>query len=530
MKRIIGSASIISACILLSRVLGFLRDMLCTGFFGPVWDAFAFAFTIPNLFRRLFGEGALSAAFIPTFSHYLNNEKHSETIRFINIVITILFGFLTLIALLVILLTFIVPLVIPLDPNSSFSPIFFKLLRIMIPYMPLICLVALLQAILNSLKHFAMPALASVFLNICWISGFVIASLTQTTDENKVLIMAWAILIGGILEVVIQIPPLVSRKITYRPQINFAHPGFREVVRLMGPTIFGLAVFQINLLADYIIAQIFVPEPGAISALYFANRLMQFPFALIGISMATAVFPFLAEYVAKNNVKGMLGELKHILALSLFVGLPASIGLVVTAEPLINWAFSALPASLFHINAFSASAIARTANVLIFYSIGIWSYSAVQIINRAFYSLKDMTTPVRIGIYTVAANLAMNLILVGPLREGGIALATAISSFLNLFILLAVLGKKSAQLSNSDSHLVISFIKSLIPFIISSLLMGIGCYWAIRFVPIFPEIIPETLRIIGITLLGALLYLVLAYLFHRKFLKETFRIIFSKRI
>lgn len=522
MRSVISSASVISACILLSRILGFVRDMLCTGFFGMAWDAFVLAFQIPNLFRRLFGEGALSAAFIPTFSQYIHNKTHPETMRFLSVMITILFGFLALVAGLVIGGTLIAPVIAPSLKAHPFIMMSFKLLRIMIPYMPLICLVALLQAILNSYKHFTMPALASVVLNICWIGGFVIAARIGTTDENKVLIMAWAILIGGVMEVLMQIPALWAKKVTYKPAVDLAHPGFREVLRLMGPTVFGLAVFQINLVMDYVIAKAFIPESGAISALYFGNRLMQFPFALIGVSLATVIFPLLAEYVAKNDIKGMARQFSHSLSLALFVAIPASVGLIVLARPLIHWAFYVLPGGLFKIEAFSAESIQRTAAVLLFYSLGIWAYSAVQLVNRAFYSLKDMKTPVTVGIYTVGANFILNIILVQFLKESGIALATSIAAVLNLVILLKLLGKRiNAAVPEIHQGLFLShFMKAMILPLVFSLIMGGVCYWGLGLLPESERIGPETIRIVGLVVLGAACYALLSLVFQRKLVKE----------
>ena len=525
-KSILGSAGIISACILLSRILGFLRDVLCTGFFGPFWDAFIFAFQIPNLFRRLFGEGALSAAFIPTLSSYLNQKPFSEALRFINIIITLLFGLLSLLAGVVILFTFILPMIAPdlVQPTKAFSPLFLKLLRIMIPYMPLICLVALLQAILNSLKHFLIPALASVVLNVCWIGGFIAAGFINGSDEKKVMIIAWSVLIGGILEVLMQLPPLWKRKIIYKPEVSFTHPGLKEVLRLMGPVIIGLAVFQVNLFIDNLIALLMVPESGAISALYYGNRLMQFPFALIGVSLATAAFPFLADYVAKNDISGMFVELNKALRIALFVGLPASIGLLVLAEPVIHWSFYSVPSSLFHIKAFSLDAVSRTTFVLIFYAIGIWSYGAVQITNRAFYSLKDMITPVKIGIYMVVTNFILNIILVVPLKESGIALATTASSILNLLILLYVLGKKSRRIIPDTRDSILSgFIKSLIMPLFCSLLMGAICYLGVRYLPQAPNLLWETIRVLGLVGFGIGSYMGLSKIFQSTLLNEVIR-------
>lgn len=525
---VIKHAGIVSICILISRILGFIRDILCTGFFGPVWDAFIFAFTIPNLFRRLFGEGALSAAFIPTLSHYMEKKSRSETLHFINIIITLLFGSLSILAGLVILTTFIIPAIAPslAENSTAFSALFLKMLRIMIPYLPLICLVALLQAILNSYKHFLMPALASVVLNLCWIGGFIVAGAMHDTDEKKVTVIAWAILIGGILEVLIQIPILLKKKITFKPAISFNHPGLKEVLRLMIPTIFGLAVFQINLILDYTIAKIFIKEPGAISALYYGNRMMQFPFALIGISLATAFFPFMAQRAAKKDYKGLISTLSDALRIALFVGIPASIGLIILAKPIIHWAFFTMPSALFHIKSFPVDAILRTTTVLIFYSIGVWAYGAVQITNRAFYSLKDMKTPVKIGILMVIVNVIMNLTLVWSLKESGIALATTISSILNLFILIIILNKKiKALITVSDPEkpgksLLSSMLKQMLLPTLCSLLMGIICYIGMKYLPESQTALSETIQIITLVIIGIISYLGFSYLIQRKSLKE----------
>ena len=521
---VIKNAGVISACILLSRILGFIRDVLISGFFGKALDAFVFAFQIPNLFRKLFGEGALSAAFIPTLSHYLNEKPYAETIRFINIMITLLFGFLSLIAGLVILTTFALPALFPsFMAAQGFSELFLKLLRIMIPYLPLVCVVALLQAVLNSLKHFMMPALASVVLNICWIGGFLVADKIGTSDENKVAIMAWSILVGGVMEIAIQIPILLKKKITFKPIIDFKHPGLKEVLTLMLPTVFGLAVFQVNLFMDSIIAKAFIKDAGALSALYLGNRLMQFPFALIGISLATALFPYLAELAAKKDYSGMMSELSKALRIVLFVGIPASLGLMILAELIVHWSFFTLPTALFPKRVVDINAIARTTNVLIFYSLGIWSYGAVQIINRAFYSLKDMKTPVKIGIYTVIANVVLNIALVFPFKESGIALATTISSIMNLAILLYVLNRKANRLTSAAAppmSLLGSLAKQSILPLICSLLMCAICLAGLRYIPKYDSLIGDTIKTLSLVTVGALSYLGFSYLIQHKSIKE----------
>jgi len=522
-----GSARILSGCILLSRILGFIRDMLCGGFFGWVWDAFVLAFTIPNLFRRLFGEGALSSAFIPTFSDYLTHKPQSETQRFINIVTTTLAVILGGIALIIIGVSFLLPQVMTSDKNPDYIPLFALLLRIMIPYLPIICLVALLTAILNSLKHFVVPALASVVLNISWIAAFVIAPLMTKDPERQVVIIAWAIIIGGVFELLMQIPPLLARGFSYKPAWQFNHPGVKETMRLMGPATFGLAVFQINLLVDYIIALSFVRTDGAISALYFGNRIMQFPLALIGISLATASFPFLTEYVSRNNLVELKKEVGRTLRLAMFVAIPAGIGLIVLVGPIVDLGFNILPKVMFKAKGFDAGATSRTALVLAFYSLGIWAYCGLQIINRVFYAFKDTKTPVRVGIWTVAANLVLNIILVQFLAEGGIALATAVTAMANFFILFYLAQKKIAVPSSDASgqgwqreDFSLPFLKSLVV----SLVMGNFCYLALfgsyHLVTGMPLVLGGIIQVCLPLLVGVISYFVLSWFLQRAQLKE----------
>lgn len=518
---VLGSAKIISGCILLSRILGFVRDMLCSGFFGWIWDAFALAFTIPNLFRRLFGEGALSSAFIPTFSDYLQHKERSETQNFINIIATALAVLLSLIALLVIGVSFIIPYLFKSAQYPEYVPLFAKLLRIMIPYLPIICLVALLSAILNSLKHFTMPALASVVLNISWIAAFIIAPLVSADRQQQVVIIAWAIIIGGLLELVMQIPVLLKYKIGYKPKLDLKHPGVKEILRLMGPATFGLAVFQINLLVDYMIALYFVRTEGAISALYFGNRIMQFPLALIGISMAIAVFPYLAECVSRNNICEMKQELSRSLRLTMFIALPASIGLIVLAQPLVDLSFNVLPKLLFKVKGFTEQPVHRTTMVLAFYALGIWAYCGLQIITRAFYAFKDMKTPVKIGIRVVFANFILNIIFVQFLQEGGIALGTAITSIVNFFILFWMIQKNIGKWERSD------LARSFVINGIITILMGVVCYLSLFFFPYkLQDATKEALLWIGLMRLfiplfvGMGFYMLVASIFKRPELKE----------
>jgi len=248
-----SSVRIISVCTFLSRILGLARDMICASIFGTgmVWDAFAVAFKIPNLFRRLFGEGALSAAFIPIFTEHIEKRGRAEAIAFVNVIATVLIIILGGIVLLGEGSFFAIPRIFHVQEKWQ---LVFKLSIIMFPYVFFICLVAFMGSVLNTLHHFFMPAFAPVVMNICWILGAVLAPYTGKTLEKMIYAVAIATFLSGLVQVIIHIPVLRRKELYYRPILQFSDPGLKLVLARMGPVVFGLAVVQINVLVDSIIA------------------------------------------------------------------------------------------------------------------------------------------------------------------------------------------------------------------------------------------------------------------------------------
>lgn len=428
-----------AGCTLLSRVLGLVREILAARIFGLgwIWDAFAMAFQIPNLFRRLFGEGALSAAFVPVFAEHLQTGREAESRRLMGGVLGVLAAGLGAVAAFGIAASVLLPGVLAgrLDPeNARWFDLFFSLLAILLPFLPLICVVAILTAILNVHKHFTMPALAAAVLNVVWVAAFLVLPHYLHGDEALVRGLCWAIVLGGVLELLIQIPPLVSRRVRIEWNLDWRQPGMRQVGRLMGPTVFGLAVVQFNLLLDSVIAQACVPGDGAVSALYYANRLLQFPLALIGTAMGTVAFPFFADHAARKDEPGLAREVTRSLGLVLAIGLPATVGLAVLAEPIC--------ALLFQGDRFTPADSTRAGTALLYYASGVWAFCGLQIVTRAFYALQDTATPMRVGMWTVGLNLALNLTLVAWMREAGIALGTTITAAVNLFLLVRLLRRR----------------------------------------------------------------------------------------
>ncbi|MHC4268796.1 MAG: murein biosynthesis integral membrane protein MurJ [Planctomycetota bacterium] len=487
-KSFLKSAKTVSLCTLLSRILGLARDIVCASFFGTslAWDAFVVAFKIPNLFRRLFGEGALSAAFIPVFTEYLETKDKKDAWELVNVTGTLLFIILGSLVVLAEITFSVIPSVFSLNQKWE---LVLSLLLITFPYVLFICMVAFAMAVLNSLKHFLMPALAPVALNVCWILGAIfLTPLFGDTLDNKIFGIAIAILIGGMIQLAMQLPVLKKERISFRLSLNFSHPGLRRIVALMLPIIFGLAVVQINVLMDSLIAISFAKPPGgaesfsiagktipypletgAASVLYYGDRLIQFPLGVFGIAMATAVFPFFSTYAARKDWTSFTETLNQAVRVVLFIGIPASLGLILLRGPLVELFYER--------NAFTEESTYRTANVILFYSLGVWAYSASHVIIRAFYSIQDTVTPVKIGAAIIVLNLILNLTLIWFLREGGLALATATSAIIQIIILFSILHRKLKITGHKQIFL------SALKTIIATFLMCITCWITLKMVP-----------------------------------------------
>ncbi|MCQ4575005.1 MAG: murein biosynthesis integral membrane protein MurJ [Candidatus Brocadiales bacterium] len=449
----IRSASTISLCTLLSRVLGLTRDILCASVFGTgmVWDAFSVAFRVPNLFRRLFGEGALTAAFVPVFTEYLEKRDERESWRLVSVVATVLGLFLGLLVVLGEVVFYILPRLTPLSEKWQ---LVLELLAVMFPYMPLICLAALISAVLNCLRHFLMPALSPVILNVCWIAGLLfLAPMMGDTQEEKIFGVALAILIAGVLQYGVQLLVLRKEGDVVSPILEPSHPGLRKITGLIGPVVFGLAIVQVNVLLDSLIAIGFSSSPGghdtfsflgnvyeyplhsgAASVLYYGDRIIEFPLALVGIAMATAMFPTISTYAVRNDWEAFSTTLRKVLQIVIFISVPASLGLMVLGGPLIELFFVR--------HAFTEESALRTTSVVFFYATGIWAFCSLHILIRAFYSIQDTKTPVKVGASMVVLNLTLNLTLIWFLKEGGLAFATAISAMTQATVLFVILRKR----------------------------------------------------------------------------------------
>ncbi len=416
----------VSSMTLVSRMLGFVRDFVIARAFGAglATDAFVVAFRLPNLLRRLFAEGAFSQAFVPLLAEYRNRRGEGDTKQLVDRVATALLLAVMLVTLIGILGT---PLLIYLTaPGFSADADKFALTvaltRITFPYILFMALVAFSAGILNTWGRFALPAFTPVLLNLSFIG---MALLAAPHFERPIVALAWAVFLGGALQLAIQLPAL--KKIGMLPRFDFApgDPGVRRVLKLMGPAVIGVSVSQISLLINTVFAS-FLPS-GSISWLYYADRLMEFPSALLGAALGTILLPSLAKAHAARQQEQFSALLDWGLRLTLLLTLPAALALAILAVPLL--------ATLFQYGAFSANDVLQTRAALVAYSIGLSGLILVKILAPGFYARQDIKTPVKIALVTLTATQLMNLVFIGWLHHAGLALSIGLASCLNAALL-----------------------------------------------------------------------------------------------
>jgi putative peptidoglycan lipid II flippase len=435
------NAGVISLAVTASRVLGLVRDQVFAALFGAglQYDAFLTAFRIPNLLRDLFAEGALSAAFVTTFTQVQQQKGAEEAFRLSNRVATALM--LLLSAICIVGWIFTPSIVYWLAPGFFDVPgkadLTIHLTRIMIPFLLLIALAAKAMGILNARNNFAIPAIAPVFFNL----GSVIAGLFfgfivgNFLGLNPIEGMAFGTLVGGFLQFAVQWPSLRRAGFRYRPMLSFTDPGVRQIMRLMGPAIIGTAAVQINVFVNTNFAsEILDPATGAVlngpvSWLSYAFRFMQFPIGVFGVAIATAALPPLSRSTANPDFGEFRQTLAHSLALVFLLCIPSAVGLAVLGRPIV--------ALVFEHGKFTSFDTAQTANALAAYAIGLAGYAAVKVLSPAFYALNDARTPMLISIGSIAVNYAMNSLLVAPFGHVGLAFSTSTVALVN-FLLLAL--------------------------------------------------------------------------------------------
>ena len=417
---------------MISRILGFIRDMLFARIFGidSGTDAFFVAFKIPNFLRRLFAEGAFAQAFVPVLSDYKEQGSKQALKLFIDKTagsLAIILFIVTVIGVIAapVLITIFAP---GFSGEGKQHELAVQMLRITFPYLFFISSVAFAGGILNSHGKFAIPAFTPVFLNICMISAAIWLSPLM---ENPIVALAWGVFVAGIVQLLFQFPALYKLGLLPKPTLGFKDAGVKRILKLMAPAIFGVSITQINLLLDTLIASFLAA--GSVSWLYYSDRLVEFPLGLFGIALATVILPSLSKSHSSENPSEFSQSLDWALRLVLLIGIPASIGLLILAEPMLS--------TLFQYEAFNAEDVHFAGKSLMAYSVGLLGFILVKVLVPGFTSRKDMKTPVRFGIYAMVANMAMNIAFVFPLAHAGLALATSLGAFFNATLLLTKLLK-----------------------------------------------------------------------------------------
>ena len=445
-----------------SRVLGLVRDQVLTGYFGATdeMDAYRVGFKLPNLFRDLFAEGAMSAAFVPTFTRHLTEAGREAAWRLANLVITTLIVVTGAIVLLGII--FADPLARALFPEYAAIPgkieLTITLTRVMFPTLIFIAVAAAVMGMLNSLRHFFVPALSPAMFNVVTILlAVVVVPLAPRLGIAPIIVIAVGTVLGGIAQLALQAPTLAREGFRYRPVLNWSDPGLRRVLLLMGPGTIGLAATQLNLLVNMYLAA--GEGTGVQTWLDLAFRLMYLPIGLFGVSIATAVLPAVSKHVVAHDLRGSREAVADGLGLMLMLNIPATVGLIVLSIPIVR--------VIFEHGKFGASDTVATAAALQLYALGLVGYSVVRIASPTFYALGHNRTPVIVSVIAVIVNAALNVMLVRVLGYKGLALGTSIAALFNATVLFVLLRRSLGGLNERR------LFGSLLRIVIASAAMGV---------------------------------------------------------
>ena len=474
--RLIRSTLTVGSMTLLSRMLGLARDVILARFFGAGMgaDAFFVAFRIPNFLRRLFAEGAFSQAFVPVLTEYKTQREHVEVRQLLSHVT----GTLGMVLFVVTLIGVVAAPILIMAFAPGFSgngekyDLTVAMVRITFPYILFISLTALAGGVLNSYGRFAVPAFTPVFLNLSLIAA--VLWLAPYLNE-PVMALAWGVFLAGVIQLLFQLPFLFRLGLLPRPRLNLArkdrHEGVKRIGRLMLPAIFGTSVVQINLLFDTLIASFLVT--GSVSWLYYSDRLVEFPLGVFGIALATVILPTLSRQHASAAASEYEATMDWALRLVVLIGVPAALGLMVLAGPLLT--------TIFYYGAFSAQDVLMARASLMAYALGLMAFILIKVLATGFYARQDTRTPVRIGIIAMLVNMVLNIILVVPwvyagqsAPHAGLALATSLSAFLNAGLLYRHLARTGIFKLQTGWLLFFSKVSLATLFMVVVLMWGAG--------------------------------------------------------
>ncbi len=426
-EKMVRSGITVGGWTLGSRVLGLVRDIVLANSVGASAgaDAFFVAFKIPNFLRRLFGEGAFALAFVPVFSETREKDGEASVKRLIDQVAGRFGLILVAISILGVLLAPWIAMLFA--PGFSDDPgklaLTADLLRWTFPYLGFICFVAFAGGILNSIGRFAVPAATPIFLNLSLIGS---ALFLVPLVSPSVMGLAIGVAIAGLIQLLIQIPPLIAAGLLPKPSLQADHPGISKILKLMVPALFGVSVSQINLLLDTVLASLLVS--GSVSWLYYSDRLMELPLGVIAIAVSTVILPKLSREFAQDDLNASRQTQSWAIWVVLVLGLPCAAALVVFGELILS--------TLFQYGAMTVTDIEASALSLMAYAAGLPAFMMIKVLAPHYFAHQDTKTPVNIGVIAMIANMGFNLILVWSLDHVGLALATSLSAWVNAMLLL----------------------------------------------------------------------------------------------
>ena len=498
-KKLYLSLISVSMMTLLSRIIGFLRDVLIARYFGvsEATDAFNVAFKLPNFLRRIFAEGAFSQAFVPILSEYKNNKTQQETNQFIASVM----GMLLLILLVIVIIGIIFASYIIIITSPGFISNGYKfnltvsLLRITFPYILFISLTSLVGGVLNTWGVFAIPSFTPSILNVTFIIFIVYFN---QSFHPSVLCLGWAVFVGGLLQLVFQIPFYKKLGFQLTPIFDFKNKNVLRVIKLMGPAIFAVSISQISMIINTIYAS-FLPT-GSVSWMYYADRLMEFPTGVLGVGLGTILLPSLSKHSASNEEE-FSKTLDWGIRLCLILALPATVGIAIISKLLIT--------TLFMHGKFSLLDVVMTQKALVAYSIGLIGLILVKVLGPGFYANKDIKTPVKVAIFVLICTQIMNLLFIGVLKHAGLALSIGLGACINAAVLCYILVKRKIYTPQKGWPIfIIKLVSATLIMTISvyifMYLVGTFNYFAYKNFIILPFyiIIASVSYFISLTLLG----------------------------
>ena len=496
-NKIFGATLMVTLAILLSKVSGLVRDQVMAGYFGMTLetDAFTWAYFIPNLFKVLFAESLIVAAFIPIYSSYLKRKQRGQMGSFVNSVSTIMLAAFTFLAIIIFIFSPQIGQVLSSIANQQLDVEKFVLMsRIMIFSVVTLSLSGLATGLLNSHNLFTLPAIAPLVMNIATVLFVIMLS-----RQLGIISMAIGAMAGSVMHLAVQLPQMRVSGIKYRLKVNFRQKAVREMFSLMFPILLSLGAVQLNNSVDYFFALNL--GPGNTTALTLSWRVANLPLGVFSVAVITVLYPLFSRQAASDDTRG----LKESFSLGVreigYMMLPATVGLVILSYPIIK--------VLFEHYRFSADDTRKVAFILVFHSLGLVFFGLLMILNRVFYSFKNVTTPLKVAVLSIGINLLLDWVLIRFMDVGGLALSTSLVALCNTVVLLFILRKKIGSLG--AKRITVSYLKMAL----ASAIMGLCVYWLWRLVEDYAyRGLTQLIVSLGAAIIaGGTIYVLLTYLF-----------------